>query len=141
MIDTSSCQSKTAYLRTLPVDLGSYWGTALTCGLPNSTKHVGMTFVSTVMSFLASMRGHLVSCAYLTFILALPSGCFYSQSETDFLGSLPKEHSSLVSFAVVEVRFILTCVDGVRFTPMRAGECQLLSDTTWMFAAPWWHLS
>lgn len=139
MIDTSSCQSQTAYLRTLPVDLGSYWDTALTCGLPNSTKHVGMTFISTVMSFLASMRGHLVSCAHLTFILALQCNVSIVRARWDFLGSLPKEHSSRVSFTVV--RFILTCVDSVRFTPMRAGECQLLFDTIWMFAAPWWHLS
>lgn len=90
MSDMSSCPSKPACLIILPVDLGSYWVTALTCGLSNSTKHVGMTFISTVMSFLASMRGHLVSCVHLAFILALPSGCFYSQSETRFFRVAPK---------------------------------------------------
>lgn len=89
-------------------------------------------------------RGHLVILC--TSHIHIGSAFWmFLQSDWDefFLGSLPKEHWSrlVFSFAVSELRFILTCVDSVRFTPRGAGECELLSDPTWMFAAPWWHLS
>lgn len=143
MTDASRCPSKTSILRILyscGVILVHSWLVELLTPQNTWVWHS----LALLCHFWHPWRGHLVSCVHLTFILALPSGCFCSQSEMRFfLGSLPKEHWSRLTFslAVSELRFILTCVDSVRFTPRRAGEHQLLPVPTWMFAAPWWHLS